>query len=326
MTPIHAESNFEKEIVAHLVRHGWIEGDAARYDAVRALYADDVVGWVRDSQPKAWAKLVDVHGSEKAATKGLLDELEKQLAARGTLDVLRGGLKDRGVTVELACFAPATGLNPEVMAKHGQVRCRIVRQVHYSPSRPAESIDLVAFVNGLPVATLELKTESTQSVHAAMRQYRYDRPVRDPETKREEPLLRFKSRAIVHFAVSTEAVYMTTRLDGPDTKFLPFNLGHEDGSGNPPNPDGPRTAYLWERVMARDNWLHLLGRFAHLEIREKVNPRTGRTDSVESLIFPRYHQWDAVLKLVAHAKARSCSGSTADATASTPTPAPSCTR
>ncbi|MEX2444193.1 MAG: DEAD/DEAH box helicase family protein, partial [Alkalispirochaeta sp.] len=185
---------------------------------------------------------------------------------------------------------PASGNNPEAVARYEAIRCRVVRQVHYSPHRPAESIDLVLFVNGLPVATLELKTQFTQSVHDAIRQYRFNRPVGDPTTRKREPLLQFRSRAIVHFAVSTEEVYMATRLAGAHTRFLPFNRGYQEGAGNPPNPDGYKTAYLWERVLQRDAWLHILAKFVHLEESD-----AGK----QTLIFPRFHQWDAVTQLVA---------------------------
>jgi len=185
---------------------------------------------------------------------------------------------------------PASGNNPEATEQYDAIRCRVVRQVHYSPHRPAESIDLVLFVNGLPVATIELKTQFTQSVHDAIKQYKFDRPVVDPKTRKREPLLQFRSRAIVHFAVSTEEVYMTTRLDGGKTRFLPFNQGYDEGPGNPPNPDGYKTAYLWERVFQRDAWLHILAKFVHLEVAE---------DGRQNLIFPRFHQWDAVTRLVA---------------------------
>jgi type I restriction enzyme R subunit len=178
----------------------------------------------------------------------------------------------------------------------------VVRQVHYSPHRPAESIDVVLFVNGIPVATLELKTQSTQSVHDAIKQYRFDRPTIDPVKKQKEPLLQFKSRCIVHFAVSTEEVYMATRLDGAGTVFLPFNQGDGEGAGNPVNPLGVKTAYLQEKVLQRDNWLHILAKFVHLKKDEVIQP-DGTKKEVESIIFPRYHQWDCVTKVVRDASA-----------------------
>ncbi|HPB76913.1 MAG TPA: type I restriction endonuclease, partial [Chromatiaceae bacterium] len=163
-------------------------------------------------------------------------------------------------------------------------------------------LDLVLFVNGLPVATLELKTDFTQTVQDAIRQYCQDRPPKDPVTRREEPLLAFKRRALVHFAVSTDEVWMTTRLGGQDTRFRPFNQGNDGGQGNPPNPDGYRTAYLWERILDRDTWLDILGRFIHLE--QQVENRPDGTLAVKQvLIFPRYHQWEGVTLLEAAARA-----------------------
>ena len=197
-------------------------------------------------------------------------------------------------------FKPSSGLNAAIRERYEQVRCRVVRQVRYSTSNE-KSIDLVFFVNGIPVATAELKTDFTQNVQDAIRQYKNDRYPRDKETRREEPLLAFKRRCLVHFAVSSDEVYMTTELKGSDTFFLPFNRGYEDGAGNPPNADGYRTAYLWEEVLERDNLLKVLGRFVHLEREEKTDDK-GRKKTVEKLIFPRFHQLQAVNKLIGTAR------------------------
>lgn len=289
MSSIHTEIHFEDDIVAHLSSHGWLAGDPGKYDAVRALYPEDALWWVQYAYPQEWEKFVAQAGS--GAEEAFLSYLTSTLDKRGTLAILRHGFKIVGLGAKrLAMMStqPSSGNNPEAVARYEAVRCRVVRQVHYSPHRPAESIDLVLFVNGLPVATLELKTQFTQSVHDAVKQYKFDRPVVDPVSKRREPLLQFASRAVVHFAVSTEEVYMTTRLVGGKTHFLPFNQGCDEGSGNPPNPDGYRTAYFYERVLQRNNWLHILAKFVHLEKKE------GK----ESLIFPRYHQWDAVVSIV----------------------------
>lgn len=178
--------------------------------------------------------------------------------------MLRRGFKHVSARFEVCQFQPAQGRNPTTLARHAQVHCRVVRQLRYSLNAAKDSLDLTFFVNGVPVATAELKTDFTQSVRDAIAQYRYDRPPRDPATNRDEPLLQGSRRALVHFAISTDEVWMTTRLEGKATRFLPFNLGNDGGAGNPPNPDGYRTAYLWERVLERQSLLDILANFAHI--------------------------------------------------------------
>jgi len=233
----------------------------------------------------------------------VLERLVKELESQGTLAILRHGFKMVGLgekRLTMAQFKPAFAVNPDTLARYAANRLRVVEEVHYSQHN-GNRLDLVFFVNGLPISTAELKTDSTQSVHDAIKQYRKDRPPVDPVAKVSEPLLAFKSRCVVHFAVSTSEVAMATRLEGLPTVFRPFNLGFNEGSGNPPNANGCRTAYLWERVLQRDAWLHILGGFVHLERKQKKQP-DGRKVTVESLIFPRFHQWDAVLKLVEAAR------------------------
>jgi len=294
----HKETVFEKELVAHLTTHGWVEGHPARYDRALALYPDDLIGWLQETQPQEWAKLAAWHNGD--TTRLLLERVAKLMDRDGSLAFLRHGFKDRNARFQICQFKPGHGFNLELRALYEKVRLRVVRQVHYSLHNE-NSIDLVLFVNGIPVATLELKTDFTQSVQDAIRQYKTDRLPRDPVTRQEEPLLAFKRRALVHFAVSTDEVFMTTKLEGTATDFLPFNLGNDQGKGNPANPAGYRTSYLWERILARDTWLEILGRFIHLE-RKPVEDAQGRTRYRERLIFPRFHQWEAVTKLVAAAR------------------------
>jgi type I restriction enzyme, R subunit len=291
----HLESVFEKELVAHLTANGWLAGDPAGYDRALALYPEDLLGWIRDTQPIELAKLKG--DAETEILKRAAEEMDK----RGSLSVLRHGFKHINAGFKLCQFKPTQGLNPETLALYEKARCRVVRQVHYSLHNE-KSIDVVLFVNGIPVATLELKTDFTQSVNDAIRQYKRDRPPKDPQANQTEPLLAFKRRALVHFAVSVDEVWMATKLEGKDTTFLPFNLGNNGAAGNPANPNGYRTSYLWERILDRDNWLNILGRFIHLEKTErKVN---GRKIAEENLIFPRFHQWEAVTRLIeaAHAE------------------------
>ncbi len=289
---LHQEHHFEAEICAHLAANGWLyaEGDATAYDRPRALFPADLIAWVRQTQPKAWEALAKNHGASAEAT--LLDRVRKQLDDRGTLDVLRHGVDLIGLRqpLALAQFKPAMAMNPDLQARYAANRLRVVRQVHYSQHNE-NALDLVLFVNGIPVATAELKSQFTQSVDDAVDQYRFDRNPRPKGQASAEPLLDFPRGALVHFAVSNEAVRMTTRLAGPATQFLPFDQGDHGGAGNPVNPKGHRTAYLWESVWARDSWLEILGRYL-----------VGRRDSkkqIASIVFPRYHQLDCARKLVA---------------------------
>jgi type I restriction enzyme, R subunit len=291
----HKEGVFEDEVVEHLTAHGWLLGDVKAYNRELALYPDDVEDWLRETQPDEWAKVEKSHGVA-AARDVVLQRLAEALDKEGSLHVLRRGFKHINARFEMCAFKPSQKLNPTTLERYGKVRCRVVRQVHYSLHN-ANSIDLVFFVNGIPAATAELKTDFTQTVQDAIKQYRKDRQPRDPQANADEPLLQFKKRCLVHFAVSTDEVYMATHLKGAQTTFLPFNQGHDEGAGNPPNPDGYSTAYLWEEVLQRDSWLDILGRFVHLEKKEEEDA-SGKKVIRESLIFPRFHQWQAVHQLL----------------------------
>lgn len=297
---IHNEIEFEKELCAILVNEGWLHShNSENYDKELAIFPDDVVGWLEDTQLVEYQKIVkpsDSPENQLKAKASLLRRLASTLDlpldnGGGTLSILRRGFKHEVARFDMAQFRPADGLNPVTMKRFEHMRIRVVQQVFYSSSN-RNSIDLVLFVNGLPVATVELKTDFTQNVQAAIDQYKYDR------IPKGEKLLSFGHRALVHFAVSNSEVYMTTRLNGPDTKFLPFNLGDEGRSGNPVNPNGSKTSYLWEQVWQRENWLNIIGKFMHLEISESQDPVTGKKSKHESLLFPRYHQWRAVSKIV----------------------------
>lgn len=297
---VHKEGSFEEEICDQLAAHGWFHaaGDASLYDRGRALFPPDVIAWVQASQAKAWETLVKNHGSTAEAI--LLDRIRKQIDERGTLDVLRHGVELIGLRapLKLAEFKPAFGLNQEIFARYNANRLRVVQQLRYSRSNE-NCIDLVLFLNGLPVATVELKTDFTQSVQDAVDQYRFDR---QPNSRGQapEPLLTFPSGALVHFAVSNAEVMMTTKLQGADTRFLPFNKGNAGGKGNPPNPSGHPTAYLWEEIWERHSWLEILGRYIVAEVDKKKK--------ISNLIFPRFHQLDATRKLQAAVLAEGAGG------------------
>ncbi|MBK6639004.1 MAG: type I restriction endonuclease subunit R [Rhodocyclaceae bacterium] len=287
---LHKEIHFENEICQHLAQHGWLyaEGDASQYDRASALFPADVLSWVQETQPKAWDVLIKNHGSQAAET--LLNRVRDQLDQRGTLDVLRHGIELLGLKspLKLAEFKPALGINPDILARYAANRLRVVRQVRYSLANE-NSIDLVLFLNGLPVATSELKTDFTQSISDAIDQYRFDRNPR-PKGQAAEPLLSFPNGALVHFAVSNSEVHMVTRLDGPATVFLPFNQGCEGGAGNPPYAKGGhRTAYLWEQVWARESWLEILGRY--------LIAQRDKKKQITRTLFPRFHQLDVTRKL-----------------------------
>jgi type I restriction enzyme R subunit len=307
------ELPFEAELCAHLEACGWLYSPSdhepgALYDRERAIVPDDVLGWLQDTQQEEFAKAVKTGTTQGAAArKALLDRLCKVLdtpadQGGGTLNVLRRGFKHVSSTLRMSQFRPATTLNPSTVADHAKVRVRVMRQVHFS-TKDNRSLDLVLFVNGLPVATLELKTDFTQSVAEAIDQYKKDRKPKDPGGH-VQPLLGFGNRALVHFAVSNEEVWMTTRLAGDKTHFLPFNAGDGNGGkGNAPNPHGSATSYLWEKVLDRDNWLMILGKFCHVETRKSRDPISGALSKSTTLLFPRYHQWEAVTQMVTHARA-----------------------
>lgn len=297
---LHKEIRLEEEICEHLGTHGWVYEDkvSAQYDRALALFPEDVIAWVQVSQPAAWAALSKSHGLN--ADKVLLERLRDRLDAQGTLEVVRHGLDIVGVRgrLLLAQFKPSLAMNEETMRRYRANRLRVVRQVRYSEADES-CLDLVLFLNGIPVATAELKTDFTQSVEDAKDQYKYDRNPR-PKGRVAEPLLSFPSGALVHFAVSNSEVYMTTKLAGRATHFLPFNKGNNGAAGNPPSTTGHSTAYLWEEVWERESWLEILGRYLVYERDEKK--------AIKRLIFPRFHQLDATRKLVSTVRQEGAGG------------------
>ena len=289
-----SEAAFETVIEAHLLSHGYIPLDPAGFDREPAIFPETVLAFIRETQPGEWAKLEALHGDRTG--EQILDDLCKWMDANGALATLRHGFKCYGRTLHAAFFKAAHELNPELEARYAANRLGLTRQLHFSP-RSEKSLDVALSLNGIPVVTLELKNPLTdQKVEDARRQYKEDR---DPR----EPIFEFKRRTLVHFAVDTESVLMTTRLAGTATHFLPFNKGYKGGAGNPPDPAGRsyRTAYLWEEVLQRDSLLDLLARFIHLQVDEKRDDQ-GRKTKTESMIFPRYHQLQAVRTLVEAAR------------------------
>lgn len=321
MTDTTYESVFQADIVSQMQTQGWRLGHASGYTAETALYEQDVLDFVQTTQQQEWEKFCRTFpiDSERHFISALVKQLNKadehstDQASRtyGTLGVLRHELKIRNARFSLCQFKPEHSLNPETMARYEANICRVVPEVVYSPHASLKDstdgkvakrnrIDVILFVNGIPVTTMELKSEFKQAVQNAITQYKKTRLPKDPDTKKPEPLLTFKRGALVHFAVSQYEVYMTTRLAGDSTYFLPFNKGTSGGgAGNDTPSDSSRyvTDYLWNEVLTPGNLLAILGHFMHLQIEEEEDA-IGRKSKKETMMFPRYHQWDVVTKLV----------------------------
>lgn len=284
------ETAFESAIEQHLLEiGGYIEGDKDAFDRERCLDPTVLIPFIKETQPKEWEYLKNIQ--KEKAEETFLDDLNRALDSEheGCLMVLRHGFKCFGKLFHIAYFAPASSMNPETLRLYKANRLTITRQLRYS-EKHGKIIDVVLSLNGIPVATAELKNPMTgQTWQKAVYQYKNDRDQNDL-------IFRFKKRALVHFAVDPDEVYMTTRLSGNNTRFLPFNLGEGTGAGNPENPGGYKTAYLWEQVLQRDSFLDILARFIHIQVEEiKVG---GKKIKKETMIFPRYHQLDVVRKLV----------------------------
>ncbi|MFA7523729.1 MAG: type I restriction endonuclease [Halothiobacillaceae bacterium] len=295
------EKAFESYVEQMLLTKGWQQGSASGWDKERAFFPQTITDFIAETQPQLWETMRGQHGGQLESM--LLATLVKELAIKGSLHVLRHGFKFYGKTFHLAYFKPAHGLNEEVLAHYQANRLTVTRQV---PCHPGDhsTVDLVFAVNGLPVATCELKNPWTgQSWRHAVRQYKEDRNPR-------APLFEFKQRALVHFAADPDEVHMATRLAGGKTFFLPFNRGShpgevECGAGNPQHPSGYRSGYFWEKVLERESFLDILGHFIFIEKKdEKVNDGKGgsRIVTKETMIFPRYHQLDATRKLITAAR------------------------
>lgn len=284
---ISSEKTFETAVVQSLTENGgYIEGNSQEYSVELGLFKSDTIVFLKNSQPKRWEKISSIHGTD--VENRVIQRLYKELDLRGSLDLLRNGFVDYGVRFQMAYFQPVSGLNPDAVALFNTNLLKVYRQVFYS-SKNRNSVDLVLSLNGIPVVTLELKNQFTgQNTENALKQYSTTRDNR-------EILFTFKKRALVHFAVDQDEVFMTTKLAGSKTCWLPFNKGYNNGKGNPPNPNGYRTAYLWEDVLKKDNWMEILQRFIHLQTEEIV--MEGKQYKKETLIFPRYHQLDVVRKI-----------------------------
>jgi type I restriction enzyme R subunit len=282
------EKDLEAIIEQSLIDRGYEKRTQTDYNKARCLIPKDVIRFIQQTQAETWEQLKQHHGD--ATETEFLNYLASEITSRGTLDVLRNDIKTYGCTFKLAYFQPNSSRNPELQTLYQQNSFTILRQLHYSQTDLKKSLDWGIFLNGLPIFTAELKNHFTgQTVEHAKKQYC---TTRDPN----EPLLKF-GRCLCHFALDPDLVFITTQLQGNDTKFLPFNKGHKQGKGNPPDPNpnpnrrGCRTAYLAEEIWHPDSVLNLIKNFIQLTPENR-------------LIFPRYHQLDAVRKLIADSLAK----------------------
>ena len=296
------EHSFETCVEQMLTDGGWKPGTNADWNVEHALFPAHICAFIEATQPGLWAEMRTQH--DDALEKLLIDTLVKELNIKGTLHVLRHGFKFYGKNFRLAYFKPAHALNDEVLSLYAQNKLTVTGQVPCHPGKH-DTVDLLFALNGLPVATCELKNPGTgQNWRHAIRQYKQDR---DPRA----PLFRFKTRALVHFAADPDDIHMATRLAGEKTHFLPFNRGSHPGeiqcgAGNPQHPSGYRTGYFWNDILERDSFLDILGHFLFVEAKkEKIDKgRDGQWQVTrETVIFPRYHQLDAVRKIVTAARA-----------------------
>lgn len=295
--PVHThEAAFEAQIEAALLARGYRKRTPGDFDRALCMDRDLVIAFIQATQPQTWARYKKQYPT--GAESRLSARLAEAIARQGVLPLLRGEFKDSGCHFRLAYFQPNTTLNPDEQERYRGNLFSVIRQLRYRPEsdKSQPELDLVLFLNGLPLFTAELKNQFTgQSVQDALAQYRRDRPA-------SEALFTL-GRCLAHFAVDDREVYLTPQLQGAETIFLPFNQGYQNGKGNPPAaPSSGKfaTAYLWEEIWAPDSVLNLVQRFIHFyDVLDANSRKTGK----KALVFPRYHQLTAVRALLAHARA-----------------------
>ena len=293
---MHTEIHFEDAIERSLLEQGgYSKGEASAYDAKSALFPKDIIDFIKASQPAMYQRIE--HGQKGSTDSYILTHLQNALDTSGSLNVLRHGFNCYGKIIKMAYFAPNTSINALTQERYQANILTLTRQLH---TEYGEIPDLVLSLNGIPVATIELKNKLSATgwnVDDGINQYKLER---NPNGR----LFAFKTRTLVHFAVDTDQVYMTTHLNGEDTRFLPFNRGHNGGAGNPPIDGKVRTSYLWENILTKDSLMDIIGRFIHLEVTEKkIRTESGnRYQTTETMIFPRFHQLDCVRKLTQHSR------------------------
>ncbi|MET8648918.1 type I restriction endonuclease subunit R [Nocardia aurea] len=297
MSPVHDERTFGDAIVHHLTINGWLAGNPHEYRADLGIDPGELFTFIGATQRDEWADLVGFYGDDTSAQQGFLRVLDQQLSSKGLVEVLRSGVPDRGVRIRVAYFKPNLVTSDSALDAYRANRLTVVRELPYATKAKDQRnrLDVALLLNGVPVATAELKNPLTgQTVEHAKKQYR---------DERDDTELIFRQRVIANFAVDPHLVFVTTQLKGKATRFLPLNTGSEGpgqpgGGGNPTVPGKHATAYLWEQIWQRDNWLDLLERFVHTHVAKGPSGKSNRTT-----IFPRFHQWHAVRELTAHAAA-----------------------
>ncbi len=289
------EKRFEQDIEEYLItKGGFSKGDPASFNRKSGLDEITFIEFIKNSQPKQWERYVKIYDS--SAEQQIIDRFSREVKQTNLLNVLRHGFTDRGIKFKAVFWKPETTLNETSQKQYEANILHCTRQLHYSVKNE-NSIDIVLFVNGIPVVSMELKCQFTgQDTMNAINQYKFDRASKDT-------IFAFKERVLVHFAVDLTNVYMTTKLAGPHTYFLPFNqgsngAGNVGGKGNPNNENGYDTAYLWEKVLCKESLLEILQKYMHLQ---QEFDKKGNLIK-ESMIFPRYHQLDVVTKLLADVK------------------------
>ncbi len=293
------EKAFEEAIEQYLITEGgYIKGNPKNFNRELALDNETLIEFIKKTQPKKWERYVTIYGS--ASEESFIKRFNKEVKTNGLLAILRRGFKDRGIKFDVVYFKPANTDNTDRVKLYNENILHCTRQLHYSVFNE-NSIDIVLFLNGIPVVSMELKCQFTgQTIHNAINQYKFDRASKDA-------IFDFRNRVLVHFAVDLFEVHMTTRLNGENTYFLPFNQGSNGsgnvgGAGNPLNPKGYQTAYLWEKVLCKDRLMEILHKYMHLKKEDKKDADSKVISTEETLIFPRYHQLDAVTKLLEDVK------------------------
>lgn len=285
------EQSFQRLIKEYLVaENGYVESFNGNYDVHYAIDTEMLFYFLEKTQEKATNKLKEIYKTNYRSK--ILANLDRELSTRGSIDVIKHGIKDYGVKLQLAYFKPPTDLNPDQFILYKQNILSVTEELAFDGGK---EIDLVIFLNGIPIITMELKNAFTnQTYKNAIKQYKEDRD-------KNHQLFRFKERAIVNFAVDTDEAYMTTKLNDKNTYFLPFNKGDNGGAGNPTVKDKLKTHYIWEEVLKKDLLLEILHKFTYVQKKTEVLDN-GDEIIKENVIFPRYHQLDVVRDVLSHAK------------------------
>ncbi len=291
-----SEKRFEQDIETYFLNHGFRKVLPSTYDKEKMLFSDVLEEFVSTTQPKAWARYTKLYGA--SAVDKLTRRVNTAISESNVLDVLKKGIKDMGIEIKLCYFKPSSNLNQDLVKLYDGNICGITRQFSYSKNNN-NTIDTVLSINGIPLFAFELKDQlKGQDVNNAMRQWKEDR---DPK----EPIFKFGQRFLCYFAIDLYDAFMTTELKGEYTRFLPFNqgsngAGNPGGKGNLKNDEGYPTSYIWERVFSVDSVIDLIAKF--ITITEEKEEKNGKSYITKKIIFPRYHQYDVVKKILADVK------------------------